>query len=350
MMKNLARYSAARKALAAAVRIDEVKDLRDKALAMEVYAYQAKDRELVSLAAEMKRRAVRRIGELLEKQRIAGKLSKGGDRKGYRVASRPSIPSSLAEQGIDKHLADAARKAAAMSEREFEASVTKAVRGAVAAVDGDKAIIKEARAEQNKAKKQRRSQRERELATKIVALPDKRYGLIYVDPEWKDEVWSEDTGSDRAAANHYPVSDIETLRERPVSDIAAKDCVMAMWTTNQHLKIAIGLMEDWGFDYKSNYVWVKQGNASTGRWNRSRHEILLIGTRGTVPCPAPGTQWDSVIEAPKGKHSAKPKAVMEMLEQYFPNLPKIELNCRGKPRPGWDGWGAEVEGYNEAAE
>ena len=60
-----------------------------------------------------------------------------------------------------------------------------------------------------------------------------------------------------------------------------------MWTTNQHLRIALGVMEAWGFEYKSNYVWVKDG-ISTGRWNRSRHEILLIGTRGNPVCPAPG--------------------------------------------------------------
>ena len=39
------------------------------------------------------------------------------------------------------------------------------------------------------------------------------------------------------------------------------------------------------------------------RWNRSRHEILLIGTRGSPVCPAPGTQWDSAIMSPRLAHS-----------------------------------------------
>jgi hypothetical protein len=29
-------------------------------------------------------------------------------------------------------------------------------------------------------------------------------------------------------------------------------------------------------------------------------------------------QWPSVIKAPTGAHSAKPEAVLEMIEQYFP--------------------------------
>jgi N6-adenosine-specific RNA methylase IME4 len=74
---------------------------------------------------------------------------------------------------------------------------------------------------------------------------------------------------------------------------------------------------------------------------------MLVGTRGNVPAPAPGTQKSSVIVERKRGHSVKPEQSYQMIEQYFPNVPKIELNCRGKPRPGWDAWGNEVE---EAAE
>jgi N6-adenosine-specific RNA methylase IME4 len=195
-------------------------------------------------------------------------------------------------------------------------------------------------------KKTARAAKEKALGTKQLALPDRKYGVIVADPEWKDTVWSEETGMDRHAANHYPTSDPTVIASRPVGSIAARDCVLFMWTTNQHLRIAIGVMETWGFEYKSNYCWGKD-HISTGRWNRSKHELLLIGTRGKVPCPAPGTQWNSLLMAPKGEHSAKPECFLEMIEQYFPTLPKIELNRRGPARPGWDAWGNEVQ---EAAE
>jgi N6-adenosine-specific RNA methylase IME4 len=61
-----------------------------------------------------------------------------------------------------------------------------------------------------------------------------------------------------------------------------------------------------------------------------------------VPCPAPGTQLDSLIMAPRGEPSAKPQCFLEMIEKYFPTVPKIELNRRGAPRPGWDAWGNEA--------
>jgi N6-adenosine-specific RNA methylase IME4 len=198
-------------------------------------------------------------------------------------------------------------------------------------------------------KTERRGSRERALARKILDLPHKRYGVIVADPEWDDTVWSRDTGMDRHAGNHYPTSDAKAIEERPVADIAAPDAVLFLWTTNQHLRIAIGVLEAWDFQYKSNYVWGKD-KISTGRWNRSKHEILLVATRGKPPCPAPGTQWESLIMAPKGEHSAKPECFLEMIEAYYPTMPKIELNRRGPARPGWSAWGLEAEVESELAD
>lgn len=108
-------------------------------------------------------------------------------------------------------------------------------------------------------------------------------------------------------------------------------------------------MGRWGFSYVSSYVWVKH-KAGTGYWSRNKHEYLLIGTRGKIPCPAPGTQRDSVIEADAGAHSAKPEDALEMIESYFPSLPKIELNRRGPARPGWSAWGNELGVFDTQTE
>jgi hypothetical protein len=64
-------------------------------------------------------------------------------------------------------------------------------------------------------KKQRRETRERELGAKQQALPDRRYGVIYADPEWRFEPYSRTTGMDRAADNHYPTSGLEEIKARP---------------------------------------------------------------------------------------------------------------------------------------
>ena len=190
-------------------------------------------------------------------------------------------------------------------------------------------------------KKERRAERELELAAKITALPDRKYGVILADPEWQFEPWSRETGMDRAADNHYPTSCTAVIAARDVPKIAAKDCALFLCATAPMLPHALLVMAAWGFSYVTNWELHKD-RIITGYWNRNRHEHLLLGTRGNVPCPAPGEQWDSVIEMVVGRHSQKPEAICEMIEAYFPNLPKIELNRIGPPRPGWDAWGYEA--------
>jgi N6-adenosine-specific RNA methylase IME4 len=190
-------------------------------------------------------------------------------------------------------------------------------------------------------KKVAREAREIELAQKQAALPEKRYGVILADPPWSFETRSEN-GMDRAADNHYPTQSLSAIEAQDVASIAADDAVLFLWATAPMLPEALRVMAAWGFEYKSQFVWVKD-QVGTGYWSRNQHELLLVGTKGNIPAPAPGTQWSSVIEAKVREHSRKPEQAIKMIEAYFPNLPKIELNCRGAPREGWDGWGLEAE-------
>lgn len=204
--------------------------------------------------------------------------------------------------------------------------------------------VKTIRAEVQAEKKERRQTREIELGARQHALPVKRYGVIYTDPEWRFEPRSRETGMDRAADNHYPTSELEAIKARDVGAIAAKDCTLFLWATAPMLPQALEVMATWGFAYVSHIVWAKQRSGRArgpGYWFTGEHELLLVGTRGNVPAPAPGTQVPSVIAAPVAKHSAKPAEFAEVIERYFPSLPKVELNAR-TARPGWDVWGNEA--------
>src|SRR5690348_1055042 len=88
---------------------------------MRAYAKQAKNKQLEIDASEIRFRAERRIGELMEAQRETVGLAPAGRPKEIGSNADPIIrPPTLAEAGIDKHLADRARKYAAVPEQEFE--------------------------------------------------------------------------------------------------------------------------------------------------------------------------------------------------------------------------------------
>jgi N6-adenosine-specific RNA methylase IME4 len=334
-MTTLIKYEAACLALAESHRVDEVKDIHDKAEAMRVYAIQAKNVDLEVMASEIRLRGERRLGELLIEAKQAGRLSRGQPKKNCSDSEQYSDRLHLVDVGIDRKLSSRAQKLGGIAERAFEAMVGR-MREQITE-RGSRTALSALSAED---KKERRASRERVLGGCQQALPDKKFGVILADPEWRFEPWSRETGMDRAADNHYPTTDVSGICERDVQSIAADDCVLFLWATAPMLPQAFLVMASWGFDYVSNYVWAKD-RIGTGYWNRNKHEHLLVGTRGKIPAPAMGTQWPSLIEAPVGAHSAKPECFLEMIEAYFPTLPKIELNRRGPARLGWKAWGNE---------
>lgn len=300
-------------------------------------------RVLMRDVAEVKQEAEKTV--LLAHRRIGQELDGikklGGPGRGKRISARGKSFSEKEATGIKATSRHRLGKLLDLSPGELEATADRLhASGKDATVH---AVVQELT---QGSKQERRNKRERELAGKVLALPDRKFSVIAADPEWQWEPWSHKTGMDRAAANHYPTSCLAVIKARDVPSITAKDCVLLLWATIPMLPHALTVMAAWGFDYKSHYAWGKD-KIGTGYWSREKHELLLIGTRGDIPCPAPGKQWESLVLAPRGKHSEKPEVFLEMIEEYFPNLPKIELNRRGPPRTGWAAWGDEA---SEAAE
>jgi len=319
------RYDAMCLAIEAAYSIDEIKEIHDQALAMEAYFRQAKNRENERKAERIRVRAERRSGELLAAREMA---KPGGDmRPEHRSSRKTDAPETLKELGINKNQSTHWQQVAAVPSAVFERAVESAK--PTVAVN---AIVK----------RKRRAVRELGLAERTrraaAQLGSKLYGVIYADPPWRFKPYAEETGSDRAADNHYPTLTIDDIAD--IEPPAAPDCVLFLWVTIPMLELGIKLLQRWGFAYKSACVWAKP-QIGTGYWFRNQVELLLVGTRGNVPAPASGDQPPQIQTLDRARHSAKPDAFAVMIEALYPNVPKLEMFARTE-RIGWDVWGNEA--------
>lgn len=158
--------------------------------------------------------------------------------------------------------------------------------------------------------------------------PAEKPQLVLADPPWRYDFAQADS---RQIENQYPSADLdEIIAHSPDTE---DDCVLLLWATVAKLPEALEVMSGWGFQYKTHAVWDKQ-KIGMGYWFRGQHELLLVGTKGSMSPPEEATRVSSVFREERGKHSEKPECVYEWIEAAFPDQIKLEMYCRN-PRAGW---------------
>jgi len=136
MNSALALYDRMCSAIAECSRVDEAKDIRDKALALEAYYRQARNLDAEREAANVRLRAERRVGELLkdlaraqgERTDLVATLSADGTKSASiseqaRCKGPSPYATALAEQGMSRQAAHRFQSLASIPERDFEAAL-----------------------------------------------------------------------------------------------------------------------------------------------------------------------------------------------------------------------------------
>jgi N6-adenosine-specific RNA methylase IME4 len=162
------------------------------------------------------------------------------------------------------------------------------------------------------------------------------FATLYADPPW--DYGNQATRA--ATGNHYESVSVDWLCDpanMPIRQLAAEEAHLHLWTTNAFLFEARTIIEAWGFEYKSCFVWVKT-QMGIGNYWRVSHEFLLLGIRGGLRFQAKNEK--SWAELRRGKHSVKPAAVRQKIERV--SLPaRLELFGR-EAVEGWTVWGNEI--------
>jgi len=181
----------------------------------------------------------------------------------------------------------------------------------------------------------------------------KKYQIIYADPPWKYQLFSDKPPCSRKSdEDYYEVMDLLDMAQLPIKDISEDDSVLFMWATFPAMQTAIKLMRSWGFHYRTvAFVWVKKNKIADsnfwgmGGWTRSNAEVCLLGVKGNPKRLSRAVHQvieAQVIEAKIGEHSVKPPETRDKILELMGDFPRIELFAREKTE-GWDVWGNEVE-------
>ncbi len=169
-----------------------------------------------------------------------------------------------------------------------------------------------------------------------------RARTLVVDPPWAfgDRL----PGAGRGAATQYDVLDVADIAiAYDVRDLALPDSRLFLWRVASMQEDALWLMRQWGFELKAEVVWLKTTKTGKpwfgmGHQVRNSHEVCLIGVRGRPRRKSASVR--SVFTAPYTRHSQKPEAFYDLVEELSPG-PYLELFARER-REGWRSLGKEL--------
>ncbi len=176
-----------------------------------------------------------------------------------------------------------------------------------------------------------------------VPLPKGKFRVIYADPPW----WhtNEDPAHGTTPGDYYPLMPTPKICALPIGELAYKNSILFLWTTSPHLRESMDVLEAWGFEYKTSFIWDKVKH-NCGYYNSVRHEQLLICTKGSCTPDVPKL-FDSVQTIKStGEHSEKPERFREIIDILYPppkkHIDRIELFARGGIPSHWEPWGNQA--------
>ena len=171
-----------------------------------------------------------------------------------------------------------------------------------------------------------------------------RYRTIVADPPW-DVKRGPDWGSNGPSRDlPYSTMSLDDIAALPVRDMADRSAHLYLWTVNKYVEDAYEIARLWGFRPSALCTWSKppHGIGIGGTFVQTT-EHFLFARRGI--CTAVERVDRTCFEWPRGEHSAKPEAFMDMVESISP-APRLELFAR-RQRLGWDTWGDEALNHVE---
>lgn len=191
-----------------------------------------------------------------------------------------------------------------------------------------------------------------------VDLPLFSYDVVMADPPWPWQAYSA-KGYEKSPEAHYQTMDFEEIEDLRLGDLLAPGGVLFLWCTWPLVDRQATVMRRWGVQPKTGGAWAKRTSSGKLRWGpgyvlRSVCEPFLIGTlpgagvRGSALPNLIETVEEALVDGLAREHSRKPDEAYALLEALSPGARRADVFARER-RPGWDGWGNELEKFGGLA-
>jgi N6-adenosine-specific RNA methylase IME4 len=322
--REIMLLSKARQAISEATTLDEVKDIRDKAVAVAAYVKKAQmGQGLVVEAAAIKLRAERRLGELLQTLDLADS-SRGNQYTGKTAPTDSNDgPILLRDLGLTKSDSSRSQRLASLSDDTFEQYLAEHVSAQreptmAGLLRLTKTLATNAESDNGNSKSNRHSCLASLLEAKL------RFPTIYADPPWPDE--------DCSVAEWQQT--VDSIATEPIARLCEANAHLHLWATTASLPFAFKIIKAWGFTYRSCLVCLDAVIRGTNYW-RDAQQFLMFATRGDLPFsgePQPG--W---MELDWPMDGSKPDAIYELIEQVSPGPYLDVFGTAGHRNPDWHG-------------
>mgnify|MGYP001588204947 CR=1 FL=1 len=321
---QLIKFDTARRALAEAHSIDEVKDIRDKMEALRLYLkQQGEGLEMQNQCAEIKLRAERKAGELLGEMKANGEVQKQGD---YQKSHDENFDKPKISDLVDRNESFRFQLIASLPEPDFEAEIETAITNGRELTSSR--MLKKAR--------QYKAANKDEI---ITPPPAGKYRCIVIDPPWPVQKIVREVRPNQDLDLDYQTMTLEEIAALPVGELVMPDgCHLYLWITQKFLPVGLELAKKWGFSYQCLMTWRKNTGMTPYSWMYDT-EHVIFATCGGLPLQKFGLRLS--FDAPVVRHSEKPDVFYADRVCLASPEPRLEMFAR-KKREGFTVWGNEV--------
>lgn len=169
------------------------------------------------------------------------------------------------------------------------------------------------------------------------------FDIIMMDPPWR----LASANPTRGVSIRFPQLADDMIRSLPLNALQ-EDGFLFLWVINAKYRLALELIDIWGYKLVDTLVWVKQTvnrrlASGHGFYLQHAKETCLIALKGELPATwVPGVCSDVIFSQRRGQ-SQKPAEVYEYAEQMMPNGFFLEIfGRRNNLRDQWVTIGDEL--------